>query len=136
MSEAKKKIHTLQFGDIEVGKEHIFCFDGSIIGFDTLNEFVLISDEDTVPFKWLISLEQPEIGFPLLSPWHLDLTYEPGREFNFDEEVAMAVITLENENGMMTANLKAPIILNVKDQKGRQVILPNDKYSPTHVISK
>jgi flagellar assembly factor FliW len=129
-----RKIKTFQFGEIEVEEKHIFYFDNGILGFEELREFVLISEEHTNPFKWLISLDASEIGFPLLSPWHIDLEYDPRLDLDYEKEVIMVVVTLENEKGMMTANMKAPIIFDVKDQKGKQIILPSDKYSPSHVI--
>lgn len=135
MSRKNREISTLQFGDIEVGEEHIFYFENGLLGFDTLREFVLISEEETIPFKWLISLEEPEIGFPLLSPWHIDLGYDPGRDFDLEKDVIMVVITLENEEKLMSANMKAPIVFDVQRQFGKQVILPTDKYSPNQVIS-
>lgn len=128
-------INTLQFGEIEISPEHIFYFDEGMLGFEDLREYVLISEEETVPFKWLISLEQPDIGFPMLSPWHLDLTYDPGKKIDLEKEVLLVVVTLENEKGLMSANMKAPVVLNVITQKGRQEILPTDKYSVNHIIT-
>lgn len=132
----ERTIQTSQFGELTFGIEHIFMFEEGLLGFDDLREFVLISDEVTDPFKWLISVEKPEIGFPLLSPWHLDIKYNPGKSFNLQTEVMMVVITLENNDGVMTANMKAPIVLDVESQKGKQVILPSEKYSPTFLIPK
>lgn len=129
-----KIIRTSQFGEITVEPHHIFTFDNGLLGFEELREFVLISEEETEPFKWLISLEMPEIGFPLLSPWHIDFEYDPGEEFDFERFVIFVIITLEDENGRMTANMKAPIILDVEKQKGEQIILPKDKYLPDFVI--
>ncbi|MGA2296723.1 MAG: flagellar assembly protein FliW [FCB group bacterium] len=131
-----RKINTLQFGELEVGEDLIFIFPNGMLGFDELKEFVLITAEETVPFKWLLSVEKPEIGFPLLSPWHIDLTYDPGRDFDVEKQIFMVVVTLEDEKGSMTANLKAPIIFDVDNQTGEQVILPTDKYSPTFIIGK
>ncbi len=135
MTEKNREITTLQFGNLSVSEEHIFYFDQGLLGFDDLHEYVLISEEETVPFKWLMSLEEPEIGFPLLSPWHIDLTYDPGKDFDIQKEVVMIVITLEDDIGLMTGNMKAPVIFDVEHQKARQVILPSDRYSPNQVIS-
>lgn len=134
MSDKVRVLNTFQFGEIEVSDEHVFYFDNGLLGFEDLHEFVLINEEETIPFKWLLSLEEPAIGFPMLSPWYIDMHFDPGKSFDMDKEVFMVVITLENENGFMTANLKAPIIFDVGNQKGRQVILTTDKYSPTHVL--
>ncbi len=131
-----RRIRTSQFGEIEVEQRHIFTFETGLLGFETLQHFVLIAEEETLPFKWLISIDQPEIGFPLLSPWHIDLTYNPGKKFNLDRKVLFVVVTLENSRGLMTANMKAPIILDVVDQSGLQTVLPKDRYSPDFVIPK
>ncbi len=131
-----KKINSLQFGVIEVEPNNIFLFKDGILGFEDLRDFVLVNAEDTAPFKWLISVESPEIGFPLISPWLIDLSYVPGPNIDLSKEVPMVVITLGDEAGRMTANLKAPIILDVDLQSGKQIILPSDKYSTNYVLSK
>jgi flagellar assembly factor FliW len=131
-----RKIRTAQFGEFDVEPEFIFHFENGLLGFDDLREFVLISEESTLPFRWLLSVENPDIGFPLLSPWHIDLTYDPGKDFDLDRDVLMVVITLEDDNGQMTANLKAPIILDVNKQIGKQVILPSDKFTTNYLIKK
>ena len=46
-----RKISTVQFGEVTVEKKHIFNFPNGILGFEDLREFVLISEEETVPFK-------------------------------------------------------------------------------------
>ncbi|MCX7879881.1 MAG: flagellar assembly protein FliW [Ignavibacteria bacterium] len=130
----KRKIKTLQFGKLEIEPHHIFYFENGLFGFEDLREFVIIAEEETLPFKWLISLERPEIGFPLLSPWHIDLLYDPGDDFDLEKNVLMVIITLENENKQMTANMKAPVVFDVENQRGWQVILPTDKYSTNYVI--
>ena len=123
-------IQTNQFGELEVEQRHIFIFGEGVLGFEHLREFVLINEEETAPFRWLISLEEPNIGFPLLSPWHIDLSYKPGKDIDLNKQVVMVIITLENENGKMTANMKAPIVFDVEKQLGKQIILTSDKYSP------
>lgn len=131
-----KKINSLQFGVIEVEAQNIFRFKDGLLGFEDLRDFVLVNAEDTAPFKWLISVETPEIGFPLISPWLIDLSYAPGPNIDLSKEVPMVVVTLGDELGRMTANLKAPIILDVDLQTGSQIILPSDKYSTNYVLSK
>lgn len=129
-------INTLQFGKLEVNSSNIFNFKEGILGFEELRNFVLVNAEETAPFKWLISVESPEIGFPMISPWLIDLSYAPGKHLDLSKEVPMVVITLGDESGKMTANLKAPIILDVDDQTGSQIILPSDKYSTNYILDK
>ncbi|MFY8161684.1 MAG: flagellar assembly protein FliW, partial [Candidatus Kapaibacteriota bacterium] len=111
-------------------------FAEGLLGFEDLTKFVLISEEETDPFKWLISIDNPDIGFPLISPFFVDLEYKPGRDINLDLEVPICVVTLGDLENNMTVNLKAPIIFNVKELTGKQIIVLSDKYSTNHVLGK
>jgi len=134
-AKGNRKITTIHFGELEITPELIYVFPEGLLGFEGMNEFVLVSEEETEPFKWLISLDEPNIGFPLLNPWFINIKYNPGKKFNADKEVIFSVVTLGNGSSDMTANLKAPIILDIDERKGRQIILPSDKYSPNYIIS-
>ncbi len=132
----KRVVKTLHFGEIEVDDQHIFNFADGMLGFEQLHDYVLISEESTVPFKWLISLDEPAIGFPLLSPWHIDIFYDPKIDYDINKQALFVVITLEDDNGEMSANLRAPVIFDVEKQTGEQIILPSDKYSTNFIIGK
>ena len=129
-------ITTIHFGDLEIPKNNLLEFEEGILGFEELKRFVIISEEETEPFKWLLSIDEPNIGFPIIDPWLLDINYSPGKGFKLEEEALFTIITLGKADQNMTANLKAPIVINIKNNKGKQVILPNDKYSPTFIVSK
>lgn len=129
-----RKINTPHFGEILIEDKHIFYLKDGMLGFEKLKNFVLISEEETAPFKWFISIDDPEIGFPFISPWFLDLEYKPIRDFDIDKQVIFVVITLQDRDGNMSANMKAPVILNVEDQSGEQIIIPSDKYLTNFVI--
>lgn len=127
-------INTIHFGELEIEANHIYNFPEGLLGFEDLHNFVLISEEETEPFKWLISIDNPDIGFPLLSPFFIDKDYKPQRNINLDVDVPMCVVTLGDENRNMTINMKAPIIFNVKELVGKQTILLSDNYSTNHYI--
>ena len=130
-----KIIYTHQFGEIEIAPEFIFYFDNGLLGFEELKDYVLISEESTEPLKWLISISEPEIGFPVISPWYIDINYDTGEDIDIKVDIVMVIVTLSDENGRLTANLKAPLIMNVKNLSGKQIILRSDRYSPIHIIS-
>jgi len=123
----EREINSLHFGKFKLEPNSLFQFEEGLLGFEDLKEFVLVSDDSTVPFKWLISVDNPDIGLPLLSPWLLDLNYKPGRHADEEGCAAFVVVTLSQAKGM-TANMKAPLIFDTKKQSGKQVILPSDKY--------
>ncbi len=129
-------LKTSHFGEIKITPETIFYFENGVLGFENLKNFVLITEDDTVPFKWLLAIENPEIIFPVISPWYIIENYVPGKNFDLESNVLFSIVTLNDGDGNITANLKAPISLNVNEQTGEQIILPTDKYALNHIISQ
>lgn len=128
------RIKSSYYGDLEVQPDNIFYFKNGMLGFDSLNNFVLISDDDIAPFKWLMAIEEPEIMFPVVSPYNIDPNYNPGKDIGLDKFVLFVVVTLNDGEGNMTANMKAPVVLNSLDLTGEQRILTFEKYSVNHLI--
>ncbi len=128
-------VKTGQFGDLKVEPQHVFRFAEGVFGFEDLHEFVLISDDDSAPLRWLISIEQPEIGFAVISPAFVDAQYSAGRDYTDTDRYAVLVIVTLSHHGM-TVNMKAPVILDCNDQSGKQIILSSDKYLPNHPLGK
>ena len=139
MSEQEVKgkiIKTAHFGELEVKDNNVFKFPDGLLGFEDLNDYVLVSHEDTAPLKWLISIDEPNIGFPLISPFIIDLSYQPGKKINLEKDAVFVVVTLGNKNREMTANMKAPIVLQVDTREGRQVVMSSEKYSTREKVIK
>lgn len=128
-------IQTYQFGEISVEQSYIFTFPEGLFGFEEYREFVLISEESTEPMKWLLSVEDPSIGFPVLNPLLLDISYRVPDSLIHSDTAIFVIITLSNVHGSMSANMKAPLFLNAKTQHGKQIILSSDRYSPEHIIA-
>ncbi|MBL7999174.1 MAG: flagellar assembly protein FliW [Candidatus Kapabacteria bacterium] len=126
-------LKTEQFGDVEVRAENIFRFADGVLGFEDIREYVLIADDTTAPIRWLISVEQPEIGFPVLSPAYIDPAYSAGKEYTDTQRYSTLVIVTLSPAGI-TANMKAPVVLDVESQQGKQVVLSSDKHSPNHPL--
>ena len=134
-SEDKNRvIQTRQFGELVISPQHVFHFPEGIIGFEDLKDYVLVSDESSEPITWLISISNPDVGFPLLSPWYIDENYDAGKEVRLSRQIPYVIITLSKTAPFITANMRAPIILDVESQQGKQAILTSDRYSAAHVI--
>ncbi|MCS7000172.1 MAG: flagellar assembly protein FliW [Bacteroidota bacterium] len=128
------KLSTEQFGDILIEERHIFLFPNGLLGFEELRRFVIVRDERTEPVRWLLSVEHPELSFPVLSPYFLVPDYTPGKDYS-DLQRYTPLVILTLGTGGATANLKAPVILDVHTQQGEQIIIPSDKYSTAHPLS-
>jgi flagellar assembly factor FliW len=128
-------IRTPNFGELEVSPELIYRFEHGMLGFENLKDYIIVSDENSEPLKWLINIEHPEIGFPLIDPWLFEEAYKPGRVFDSKRHALFVVVTLgDGGDERISANLKAPVILDVTSQTGEQIILTSDKYSPKYYI--
>lgn len=130
------KINSSNFGELEIEPHQIFNFENGILGFENLKDYVIIAEDEYLPLKWLISLDNPDIGFPIISPWIIEFKYKIGRDFDQDKQIAMVIVTIDGRNNNMTANLKAPVIFDLEKQTGNQIILPTDRYSTYHKIVK
>ncbi len=115
------KIQNKQFGEIEYSEDSILKFKEGIIGFEELNNFILINEKDSF-FSWLTSIDQPEIIFPLF-PIEL-LQEEINKENNFEP---FGIVKLDKQPERITINLKAPVFIDQNQKIGFQKISESEE---------
>ncbi|MFC0297751.1 flagellar assembly protein FliW [Geobacillus jurassicus] len=133
-------IDTKYHGTMAVNEQDIIRFPHGLPGFADEKRFVLLPLADT-PFVILQSVDTPALGFVLIEPF----SYFPAYEFELDEatveqlgieserDVAVYVIlTVAEPFHETTANLQAPVVINVRKRTGKQVILTNTPYKTKH----
>jgi flagellar assembly factor FliW len=139
------KLSTAYFGEIEIQEEQIIHFPHGLFAFEDQKRFVLIPCEDTeIPMAWLQSLDDPDLAFVVMNPFVFRTDYE----FKISDEVeteleiknesdvtVLVLLVIPDDVNKMTANLLAPIIINVVSRKGRQVILDDKNYQTKHLLS-
>ena len=137
------KINATRFGELEVGADEIISFPEGILGFDNLKKFCLVDPGDDTLILWLQSMDQPALAFPVLEPrvfrtdYVVRLSAQELRCLKLDsinQSVVFNILTIPGDVTQMTANLKAPIVINLKDQLGRQVVLQENEYSVKHLM--
>jgi flagellar assembly factor FliW len=120
------KFSNWQFGELEYEEHHVLTFPSGIIGFEQLHTFVLVNYEDTEPFRWLISLQDQTVSFPLLEASRVVPDYtlpdDQSREVFF---IACLSSTIEES----TVNLRSPILIDNAVREGKQIIIENELYS-------
>lgn len=139
------KIQTSRFGEIDVDESRIIEMrGGGILGFTSLNRFVMIVHEEGSPFHWFQSLDDGSIAFITLNPFIIKSDYEPEiddrtiemLEVDKAEDVELVVIlTVRSEPVKMTANLRAPLVINKQKKLASQVILEDEQYPVQYSIS-
>ena len=126
---------TRQFGELEFDESIVYRFPNGLPGFEELRDFIIIDDKDAEPLRWLLSIDEPNVGFALLEA---TLTapelYNELPEEERSLSVMFVVVTLRRDPEPITVNLKAPIVINPSIKSGRQVVLNSDRYSTEHKI--
>lgn len=117
--------------------EDVIVFKKGLPGFKDLKNFIIFPLQSNEAFSILHSIEDIEVGLVLVSPFTIVGDYEfkiPDayiKELKIaghEEVLVLTTVTLSSNIESVTTNLKAPIIINIKEKLGEQLILDNDKY--------
>jgi len=113
-------------------------FEKGIPGLEKYREFEINQVGSNEKFKQIISIEDSNIGFIAISPFEIKNDYELNLSDDIIKELQiespkdvllLSLITLGKTLEKSTVNLKAPVIINIKNNKGKQLILQDDKYN-------
>ena len=94
-------------------------FEKGIPGFENYRYFNVNIVEGNKKIYNIVSKEDSNVGFISISPFDIK---------NEKDVLVLCLITLGKSLKDSTANLKAPIIINIKNNRGKQLILQDDKY--------
>ena len=137
------KINTGRFGEVSYSQEEVLFFPRGIPAFETNHSWILVGNDDSA-VKWLQSLDDGELALPVTSPDAIQPDYNariPDDELTLiggksltDLALLIVVSIPEAAPWNMTANLRAPIVINIKTRKAVQVIALNEEYPIRHVV--
>ncbi len=130
---------------LPVKEDNIITFRHGIPGFEDLKLFSLEDLDGSDVFKILMSVENEDVGFVTICPFDFMKEYEVNLPDSVVAELCVEspsdvlilnIVTLNSDVKKMTANLKAPIIINLKNNQGYQMILDRENYSIKHPLVK
>lgn len=142
------KISTRHFGDVEIEESKIIVFEEGIPGFENLKKFVFMNDlEKDSPFYWLQSIEDVDITFTMMDVFKFLSDYAPEidddllsslGERDADEDIVLYNIVTVPSNNLeeLSVNLRAPVLINLKTFKAKQIITENENYAIRYYIYK
>jgi flagellar assembly factor FliW len=139
------KIESKRFGTIEIKDDRVLTLDGGLLGFSNITNFILVDaqGDPRLPFKWMISTEDPEVGFLVADPgmffsdYVFDLTPEDASQLKIEKPEDITVVTLLTipaDPRMITANLRGPLVFNNQTRRGKQLVLNSHQYATKHFI--
>lgn len=133
------KADTRIFGKIEIADDKIITLEMGMIGFPKLTHFALIYDEEKEEkynsIMWLQSMDDPDIAFPVMMPNVVKEDYQPNvseemiaplGELNEENTYMLVTVTVPKQVEEFSVNLKAPIVVNMDNRKGVQLIVEDD----------
>lgn len=129
-------IETARFGKIEIDENKIVRFESGLLAFEDFTRFVLFDIAENSDFKWLQSVEDPRISFLLVDPftikpdYYVDLPDELAENLGVEapEDVMIYTTVTVPKGGLQeaTTNLVGPLVINWRNQKGKQIICENN----------
>ncbi|WP_102264380.1 flagellar assembly protein FliW [Mesobacillus jeotgali] len=137
------KIGTKYHGDVEIKNNEVLAFDKGVPGFLDEKQFVLLPLSEDNIFYVMQSVATPALAFILSNPFNFFKEYDFKLEDTVVEELGLeseknvqvySILTVQDPFEKTTANLQGPIIINIKNNKAKQVILHNEQYSTKHPI--
>jgi len=131
------KLETRNFGEIEIIEEDVIDFRDGLPGFPEDRRFVLLTEEDS-PVSFLQSVDGGDVSFVVVDMLAFMPDYNPSVDINYISDLGkfdpvnfliFNIATIFDNLKDSTVNLKAPIVVNVIDKKGKQVVCENEEYS-------
>lgn len=137
--------NTTHFGPIEYTEADGIFFPEGLPGFEEEHRFVIVQQPQQHPLVFLQSMTNPVLCFPALPVGVVDPRYSPSMcEHDLEllgfsqlpvigaDAIFLALIALHEEDP--TANLLAPIVVNLKSRTAAQCIDPATRYSHRHAL--
>ncbi|RMD84451.1 MAG: flagellar assembly protein FliW [Lentisphaerae bacterium] len=117
---------------VGLGAEPIINFPEGIPAFEEAHNFMLVTNSEIDPFLLLLSLDIEDFGFFCIDPFLLMPDYHfvipsPDQKRlqleNAHEALILSFVTRAAKPEDFTANLLAPIVINIRTRLAKQIIL-------------
>ncbi len=125
------------FGPLTVRPDSLITFPDGLPGFAGERRFILLPAAPEGVF-WLQAVEDSSVAFLLVDPFPVFAGYSvelPDDPASDTPPLVLSIVTLPREaDESCTANLQAPILLDLARRVGRQAILPDSGYGARHAF--
>jgi flagellar assembly factor FliW len=126
-------IESTRFGRLQVEPEELLEFPSGLYGLEQCKHWVLLADAQNDALGWLQCTTRPDVAVAVVTPRRFVRGYQvrvPRTELTplglDDVRDAKVLVIVGRNDRSITLNLKAPLVINLKKQIGRQVVVNND----------
>lgn len=139
-------VFATRFGEIRLRKDKLISFPQGLFGFRECTNFGLsrLPNVDESPILLMQCVNEPGVAFLVADPKLLGLAIKPedadeavtGANMPKKDTQLLSILTLydNGDSYYLTANLKAPILLDSMGRMGLQYILSSKDYTTQHRI--
>ena len=131
------KITTTRFAALNVEEEKMILMQRGVLGFEGCKRFVLLLPSADEPLLWLQAVDDPALAFVVANPAVIEKDYNPAiMEYELAsldiqrgaDIVLLAIVTVHAQPWRVTANLRAPILINAANRRANQIVLDDPVY--------
>jgi flagellar assembly factor FliW len=131
-------IDTLRFGEVEISEEKIILFNEGLPGLEESRRFALLRFEESNPISWLQDVENSAVCLPVLDSfmafpsYAFDLNDGDVKELDLqsaEDLHIISVLVIPDDIERMTVNLAAPVVINIRANTAKQIILSGGEYN-------
>ena len=132
------EIQGTRFGVLAFEEKDIITLGEGLLGFPMSRRFLMFPYGENSSFFWLQSVDESEIAFIVVNPFDFfsDIEFsiqdEDTSALELEQPEDVEVFTLvtipEGRPEEMRTNMAGPVIVNVKNRQGRQILVK--EYSP------
>lgn len=135
-------VATTRFGTVQVEDDRVLEFTGGLLGFASFTQFVLLQPDPEGIFLWLQSIDSPELAFVVTDPSHWCQDFEAVIRREHLEQLdlssvdeARLLVIVNKYDDALTANLQGPLIVNIRNRRGMQVVLADRRWTTRREIA-
>jgi flagellar assembly factor FliW len=138
------EVETTRFGKVALDPERLVRLPEGLLGFPGQKNYIILEHKPGSPFRWLQSVDVPELAFVLMDPFVVKKDYlkdlpDPEKElFQGKESKRLLIFVLATlpagKVEEMTVNLLGPLVIDSTTRVGRQVVLANSGYPHRHPV--
>lgn len=132
------KVKSELYGELTYEKKDVIHFPDGLPGFRDEKDFALFPLEPESPFSFMQSLDKEQLYFIMVNPFLFFQDYDfeipqPVMEKLMIQDIkdvqVYNIVVVKDPFERSTVNLLAPVILNGKEQLGKQAVLNQTNYS-------
>ena len=136
-------INTTRFGEIEIRDDAVLHFPQGLYGMEHLRRFCLLEHEKGGGLFWLQAMDAPAVAMLVTDPFAYYPNYEveipDGAEQTLEAaaptDIAVyTTITVAPDRSGIYTNLLGPLVINLLNRCGMQLIQDSRQYSTRHLI--